>query len=128
MVVKVVARVWNWLSAKVVLAYFFVLPYLVGIASMLANFWTSVITIATDAFSGISTWTAATWSRLVSATSVYLERLSNFAGRLYERLAIWAEKTWEDVVARANAISTWSIEIWDSLSRLLERLSGKGKP
>lgn len=123
-----VTRVWNWLSAKVSLAYFFVLPYLVGIASMLANFWTGVITIATNAFSGISTWTAATWSRLVSATSVYLERLSNLAGRLYERLAIWAEKTWEEVVARANAISTWSREIWDSLSRLFERLSGKDKP
>jgi hypothetical protein len=95
---------------------------------MLANFWTGVITIATDAFSGISTWTAATWSRLVSATSVYLERLSNLAGRLYERLAIWAEKTWDDVVARATAISTWSREIWDSLSRLFERLSGKDKP
>ncbi|MBP9090491.1 hypothetical protein KBI23_05635 [bacterium] len=124
---KVISAVWNWLSKYVGCFVRFAWPHIISVFRWLdyiiTTVWDWLSAKVSAAWRTISTKIVAVWILLDAAISPYLARLGKVTGRFFKQLLIWAHSVWSVIAPLANSVSTWSMEIWDSLSRLYARLS-----
>lgn len=122
-IAKIVNTVWNWVVSKIQQVTGWLWPHIVAVWNWLEGVRTAAATLAKKAWHAIGSRLVAMWNWLIPLISPYIERLSQFTGRFFKQLLIWAQSVWSVLAPMIDSVSAWSKEMWDSLSRLFARLS-----
>jgi hypothetical protein len=120
---NIVTSVWDWVSDKVERLARLAWPRIVVFYNWLESISTAAATLAKRAWHAISSRLVAFWNWLIPLISPYIKSLSQFAGRFFKQLLVWARSVWCALAPMIDSVSAWSKEVWDSLSRLFAMLS-----